>query len=66
VRPSKLGIIGLRAIGGSLARQAKRAGIPTVLGWSPEPAERVSAAQQGALGASRVSRQLRVATRAAR
>jgi len=49
VRPSKLGIIGLGAIGGSLALQAKRAGIATVLGWSPEPAERVAAARQGAL-----------------
>src|SRR5205814_921437 len=49
VRPTKLGILGLGAIGGSLARQAKRAGVPTVLGWSPEPAERVSAAQQGAI-----------------
>src|SRR2546430_7003087 len=49
VRPAKLGIIGLGAIGGSLALQAKRAGIATVLGWSPEPAERVAAARQGAL-----------------
>jgi cyclohexadieny/prephenate dehydrogenase len=49
VRPSKLGIIGLGAIGGSLAREAKRAGIPTVLGWSPEPAERVAAAREGAI-----------------
>src|SRR5881628_2340617 len=49
VRPSKLGIIGLGAIGGSLALQAKRAGIATVLGWSPEPAERVAAARQGAI-----------------
>ena len=47
VRPAKLGIIGLGAIGGSLALQAKRAGIATVLGWSPEPAERVAAARQG-------------------
>lgn len=49
MRPARLGIIGLGAIGGSIARQAKQAGIPTVLGWSPEPAERVTAAQQGAL-----------------
>ena len=49
VRPSKLGVIGLGAIGGSLALQAKRAGVATVLGWSPEPAERVAAARQGAL-----------------
>lgn len=49
VRPTHLGIIGLGAVGGSIARQAKLAGIPMVLGWSPEPAERVAAAQQGAL-----------------
>jgi prephenate dehydrogenase len=49
VRPSKLGIIGLGAIGGSIALQAKRAGIATVLGWSPDPAERATAAQHGAL-----------------
>ena len=49
MRPTKLGIIGLGAIGGSLALQAKRAGITTVLGWSPEPGERVAAARQGAI-----------------
>jgi prephenate dehydrogenase len=49
VRPTHLGIIGLGAIGGSLARQGKVAGIPTIVGWSPEPAERALAAQQGAL-----------------
>ena len=49
MRPSTLGIIGLGAIGGSLARRAKLAGIATVIGWSPDGAERVAAAQQGAL-----------------
>ena len=49
VRPTTLGIIGLGAIGGSLARRAKLAGIATVIGWSPERSERVAAAQQGAL-----------------
>jgi len=49
VRPTRLGIIGLGAIGGSLARQAKQAGGATVLGWSPQPAERVAAARQGAI-----------------
>jgi prephenate dehydrogenase len=49
VRPHTLGLIGLGAIGGSLARQAKAAGIASVIGWSPEPAERVAAVQQGAL-----------------
>jgi prephenate dehydrogenase len=42
-------VIGLGAIGGSLALQAKRNGIATVVGWSPEPAERAAAAQQGAI-----------------
>ncbi len=49
MRPSRLGILGLGAIGGSVARQAKRAGIAVVVGWSPEPAERAAAVQQGAL-----------------
>ena len=49
MRPTRLGIIGLGAIGGSLALQAKRAGVPTVLGWSPEPAERAAAVRQGAI-----------------
>ncbi len=49
MRPHTLGVIGLGAIGGSVALEAKRAGIPNVIGWSPEPGERVTAAQQGAL-----------------
>lgn len=49
VRPTTLGVIGLGAIGGSVALQAKRAGIATVIGWSPEPAERAAAVQHGAL-----------------
>jgi len=49
MRPNRLGILGLGAIGGSLARQAKADGIRQVLGWSPEPAERVAAVKQGAL-----------------
>lgn len=49
VRPHTLGLIGLGAIGGSVARQAKLAGVATVVGWSPEPSERVAAVQQGAL-----------------
>ena len=52
VRPQTLGLIGLGAIGGSIARQVKSqesgAGI-RVIGWSPEPAERATAAQEGAL-----------------
>ena len=52
VRPQTLGLIGLGAIGGSIARQVKNQepgdGI-RVIGWSPEPAERALAAQEGAL-----------------
>ena len=40
VRPTTLGVIGLGAIGGSVALQAKLAGIPHAVGWSPEPGER--------------------------
>lgn len=51
VRPHTLGLIGLGAIGGSIARQVKQGGggVAAVVGWSPEPAERALAAQQGAL-----------------
>lgn len=49
MRPSCLGIIGLGCIGGSLGYAAKRAGVPAVLGWSPEPAERVAAVKHGAV-----------------
>ncbi|HET7791054.1 MAG TPA: prephenate dehydrogenase/arogenate dehydrogenase family protein [Gemmatimonadales bacterium] len=49
MRPEVLGVIGLGVIGGSLARQAKRAGVKRVLGWSPEPAERARAAADGAV-----------------
>jgi prephenate dehydrogenase len=52
VRPQTLGLIGLGAIGGSIARQVKQPGNGdgiVVVGWSPEPAERALAAQHGAL-----------------
>src|SRR5438477_13002824 len=52
VRPQTLGLIGLGAIGGSIARQVKRRGRGdgiAVVGWSPEPVERALAAQEGAL-----------------
>jgi prephenate dehydrogenase len=49
VRPSTLGVIGLGAIGGSVARQAKQAGITTVLGWSPDSSERAAALEQHAI-----------------
>jgi prephenate dehydrogenase len=50
--PQTLGLIGLGAIGGSIARQVKQRGAGegiTVVGWSPEPAERALAAQHGAV-----------------
>src|SRR5438552_15258822 len=50
VRPQTLGLIGLGAIGGSIARQVKRRGRGdgiAVVGWSPEPVERALAAGEG-------------------
>src|SRR5216117_3336097 len=52
VRPHTLGLIGLGAIGGSIARQLKQAGSGkgiAVVGWCPEPAEHRLAAQHRAL-----------------
>src|SRR3989442_9190003 len=52
VRPQTLGLIGLGAIGGSIARQGKqpgRGGGIAVGGGSAEPAERALGAQEGAL-----------------
>ena len=50
MRPSSLAVIGLGAIGGSLAWQARRAGVPRVVGYSPSRAEGVEA-----LGASAIT-----------
>src|SRR5258706_4222519 len=52
VRPHTLGLIGLGAIGGSIARQVKQAGNGegiVVVGWAPATAERGLAAPPGAL-----------------
>jgi len=49
VIPATLGILGLGALGGSIARRAKLAGVRTVLGWAPEPVARGVAARQGAI-----------------
>src|SRR2546430_4387063 len=53
VRPQTLGLIGLGAIGGSIARQAKQAratgGGAAGVGWSPGPARPAAAAAQGGL-----------------
>lgn len=49
MRPSSLAVIGLGAIGGSLAWQARLAGIPRVVGYSPSRAEGVQALKASAL-----------------
>lgn len=49
VRPDRLGVVGLGAIGGSVAWQAVRAGLRSVVGFSPVPAEAAAAARAGAL-----------------
>jgi prephenate dehydrogenase len=42
-------VIGLGAIGGSLAWQSRLAGVPRVIGYSPEPTEGVQALKVGAI-----------------
>jgi prephenate dehydrogenase len=49
VRPSSLTVIGLGAIGGSLAWQARLAGVPRVVGVSASRAEGVQALQASAI-----------------
>jgi prephenate dehydrogenase len=49
VRPSSLAVIGLGAIGGSLAWQAALAGVRRVVGYSPSRAEGVAALRAGAV-----------------
>ena len=49
MRPSSLAVIGLGAIGGSLAWQARLAGVPRVVGFSPARAEGVQALQASAI-----------------
>jgi len=49
VRPSSLAVIGLGAIGGSLAWQARLAGVPRVVGYSPARAEGVQALAASAI-----------------
>lgn len=48
-RPDTLAVIGLGAIGGSLAWQASRAGVPRVVGFSPERREGLAALKAGAV-----------------
>lgn len=47
--PRALGVIGLGAIGGSIAWRAARAGVPRILGFSRERKDAVAAARQGAV-----------------
>jgi prephenate dehydrogenase len=49
VRPSSLAVIGLGAIGGSLAWQSRLAGIRRVVGYSPHPGEGVQALKASAI-----------------
>ena len=49
MRPDTLGVIGLGAIGGSVAWQAALAGVRRVIGYSPAPAEGAAAAKAGAV-----------------
>lgn len=49
MRPSSLAVIGLGAIGGSLAWQSRLAGVTRVIGYSPEPAEGVQALKASAI-----------------
>ena len=49
MRPDTLGVIGLGAIGGSVAWQASRSGVPRIIGYSPVPAEAAAAAKAGAI-----------------
>jgi prephenate dehydrogenase len=49
VRPSSLAVIGLGAIGGSLAWQSRLAGVARVVGYSPEPWEGVQALKASAI-----------------
>jgi prephenate dehydrogenase len=49
MRPEALGVIGLGAIGGSVAWRAAQAGVPRIIGYSPLPAEGVAALKAGAI-----------------
>ena len=49
MRPTSLAVIGLGAIGGSLAWQARLAGVPRVVGYSPSRAEGVQALRAAAI-----------------
>jgi prephenate dehydrogenase len=49
MRPSSLAVIGLGAIGGSLAWQSRLAGVTRVIGYAPNPADGVQALKASAI-----------------
>lgn len=49
MQPESLGVIGLGAMGGSLAWQAARQGIRRIVAWTPFPADAAVAARAGAV-----------------
>lgn len=49
MRPDTLGVVGLGAVGGSVAWQASLAGVRRVIGYSPWPAGGVVAVRAGAI-----------------
>src|SRR5262249_49691683 len=49
VRPDVLAVVGLGAIGGSLAWQSRASGVRRVVGFSPDPAEARAAVEAGAV-----------------
>ncbi|HTS87128.1 MAG TPA: prephenate dehydrogenase [Gemmatimonadales bacterium] len=49
MRPHSLAVLGLGAIGGSVAWQARLAGVPSVIGYSPDRGDSVHALRAGAL-----------------
>ncbi len=49
MRPNSLAVLGLGAIGGSVAWQARKAGIPSVIGYAPDRADGVQALRSAAV-----------------
>ena len=49
MKPDTLGVVGLGALGGSVAWQAAQAGVKRVIGYSPVPKEGFAAVKVGAV-----------------
>ncbi|MEO8031272.1 MAG: prephenate dehydrogenase [Gemmatimonadota bacterium] len=49
MRPESLAVLGLGAIGGAVAWQARLAGVPRVIGYSPDPSDGMLALKSAAL-----------------